>query len=473
MPIKEFSKAKVLVVGDVMLDRYWNGDTLKISQEAPVPVIHINKSEERAGGAANVALNISSLGGQVTLIGIVGKDSLAKNLEKILHTNNVKTIFHKSVSNQTINKIRVIDKNHQLVRIDFEKKYEQNDAKQVLKIFKSQIKHFDVVVLSDYGKGTLVFVKELIKIAKKYSKKILVDPKGKDFTIYSDATLITPNFNEFELVVGQCETEKEIVKRGYELVKKHNLEALLITRGAKGMTLLEKNSAPVNLESKASEVFDVSGAGDTVIAALATSLAIKTSIKESANLANIAAGIVVRKFGTSTVSCQELEKELSNTPNFHSKVMDKESLLKKLKELKKQNKKIVFTNGCFDILHAGHVIYLEQAKALGNILIVAVNDDNSVKKLKGKDRPINLLNKRMLVLAALEMIDFIVPFSEDTPIKLIQSISPNVLVKGGDYKPRDIVGYSHVTKNGGSVKIIKYVGGFSTTNILKKINSLG
>jgi D-beta-D-heptose 7-phosphate kinase/D-beta-D-heptose 1-phosphate adenosyltransferase len=313
-------------------------------------------------------------------------------------------------------------------------------------------------------------VAQFIALAKQMHKPVLVDPKGRDFKRYQGATIITPNLSEFEAVVGQCKTEQQLVDKGMILLKELQLEALLVTRGEHGMSLLSKTEPPLHLPTHAREVFDVTGAGDTVISVLAASLAANKTLAEATTLANIAAGIVVRKIGTATVTPEEFSYVLYGQRAQHRGVGTLEEIAAAISQAKLQGEKIVLTNGCFDILHPGHLRYLQQAKALGDRLVILVNTDASVKRLKGEQRPINNLAQRMEMLAALECVDWVMPFAEDTPKEVIDQLLPDILVKGGDYSEiSTIAGHESVLKNGGEVKILSFVEGQSTTNIIKTI----
>ena len=467
--LPEFNQANVLVVGDIMLDRYWYGGTNRISPEAPVPIVKVDALEERAGGAANVAMNITSLGGSARLIGFTGIDEPAKVLDEQLTKRNVHCDFVSVSTHPTITKLRVLSRNQQLIRIDFEEGFNSVDHTPILERIESALSTSKVLVLSDYAKGALTAVQAMIKQAQKANVPILVDPKGTDFERYRGATLLTPNMSEFEAVVGVCKTEQEIIEKGYQLIKQYDLKALLVTRSEKGMTLLQLDKPVYHLPTQAKEVFDVTGAGDTVIATLAASLAAGQSLEESCFLANAAAGVVVGKLGTSTVSQVELSNAIRARTDDGFGVMTEETLKEEIRKARLRGEKIVMTNGCFDILHAGHVSYLANARKLGDRLIVAVNSDASVKQLKGQSRPINPLMQRMIVLGALDSVDWVVPFEEETPQRLIASILPDVLVKGGDYKPEDIAGGKEVIEAGGIVKVLNFEDGCSTTNIIDKI----
>jgi D-beta-D-heptose 7-phosphate kinase/D-beta-D-heptose 1-phosphate adenosyltransferase len=467
--LPDFSKAHVLVIGDIMLDRYWHGDTSRISPEAPVPVVRVADAEERPGGAANVALNIVALGARVTLLGVTGNDEPADTLQQRLEEAGVECHFLRLGGQPTITKLRVLSRHQQLIRLDFEDGFAEYNPEDLLLHFRSYLADADVVLLSDYGKGTLRGAPALIEDARAAGKPVLVDPKGIDFDRYRGASLITPNLSEFEGVVGHCPDDIELVERGEALCRRLELDSLLVTRSDKGMSLLRPANTPVHLPTQAREVYDVTGAGDTVIAGLAASMAAGQSAEQAMAIANLAAGIVVGKLGTATASVAELRRALQSQQAGSRGSMDEDSLLQIIEDARAHGEKIVMTNGCFDILHAGHVGYLEAARKLGDRLIVAVNDDDSVRRLKGEERPINPLEQRMAVLAGLGCVDWVVPFSEDTPERLICKLLPDLLVKGGDYRPEDIAGGKCVQDNGGEVIVLDYEEGVSTTRIVDAI----
>lgn len=467
--IPAFSQAKVLVVGDIMLDRYWQGPTGRISPEAPVPVVKINQHDDRPGGAANVALNIASLGGQVSLVGMTGDDEANNALEQQLSGLAINCHFIKQSEAPTITKLRVMSRNQQLIRLDFEDSFAEIDKSALEDKVTELVSSHDVLLVSDYNKGTLSDVEKLIDIARRANVKVLVDPKGSEFTRYQHASILTPNMSEFEQVVGPCNSENMLVEKGQALLESLDLEALLVTRSENGMTLLRKNMDEFHLPTQAKEVYDVTGAGDTVIATLALAIAAEAEYTQASALANIAAGIVVGKLGTSTVSEAELLNELSTGQESGLGVVSAEQLSIAKNIAKARGETIVMTNGCFDILHAGHVSYLENAKKLGDRLIVAVNSDDSVKRLKGDGRPVNPLERRMAVLAGLAAVDWVVDFSNDTPQELIANILPDILVKGGDYKVEEIAGGQEVIAAGGEVKVLNFEEGISTTEIINTI----
>ncbi|MGJ0577852.1 bifunctional D-glycero-beta-D-manno-heptose-7-phosphate kinase/D-glycero-beta-D-manno-heptose 1-phosphate adenylyltransferase HldE [Xenorhabdus bovienii] len=469
--LPDFHRAGVLVVGDVMLDRYWYGPTSRISPEAPVPVVKVDTIEERPGGAANVAMNIASLGAHSHLIGLTGIDDAARALNEKLSSVKVQCNFVAVPTHPTITKLRVLSRNQQLIRLDFEEGFQNVDAQSMLEKIQQSLPHVGALVLSDYAKGALSQIQTMIKLANEAHVPVLIDPKGSDFERYRGATLLTPNMSEFEAVVGHCKDDDELVEKGTKLVQDLELKALLITRSERGMSLLRVGQPPLHLPTQAQEVFDVTGAGDTVIGVLAAALAAGKPLNEACYLANAAAGVVVGKLGTSTVSPVELENAVRGRAETGFGVMSEAQLKNVVAQARQRGERIVMTNGCFDILHAGHVSYLSNARKLGDRLIVAVNSDASTKRLKGETRPVNPLDQRMIVLSALESVDWVVAFEEDTPQRLIAGVLPDTLVKGGDYTPEEIAGSQEVWAAGGEVMVLNFEDGISTSNIIKAIKN--
>lgn len=467
--LPDYKQAGVLVVGDVMLDRYWHGPTNRISPEAPVPVVKVTMVEERPGGAANVAMNIASLGANSRLVGLTGIDDAAKALTENLNGVNVRCDFVAIPTHPTITKLRVLSRNQQLIRLDFEEGFENVDAQPMLERIEQALPHIGALVLSDYAKGALTEVEKMIALANKAGVPVLIDPKGNNFERYRGATLLTPNMSEFEAIVGRCKDNKDVEEKGMQLLESLELSALLITRSEQGMSLIRRNEAPLHLPTEAQEVFDVTGAGDTVIGVLAASIASGRPLHEACALANAAAGVVVGKLGTSTVSPIELENAIRGRSENGFGVMTESQLKQAVADARARGERVVMTNGCFDILHVGHVSYLANARKLGDRLIVAVNSDASTRRLKGETRPVNPLDQRMIVLGALGAVDWVVPFEEDTPQRLISEILPDILVKGGDYQPDEIAGSKEVWAAGGQVMVLNFEDGISTTNIIKNI----
>lgn len=471
LTIPDFSSVKALVAGDLMLDQYWFGPTSRISPEAPVPVVRVTQAEARAGGAANVAVNLASLGAATTITGIVGTDANAGSLRRLLGELGIQLDLVESSTSPTITKLRVLSRNQQLIRLDTEDAFGAADAGSLEKTFTRHLGSASVCILSDYAKGTLLDAPALIRLCRGRRVPVLVDPKGNDFARYSGATLLTPNLAEFEAIVGRVRSDADLVAAARRLRAELALDALVITLGERGMVVVAADREPVFLAARAREVFDVTGAGDTVIAALAAGLGAGMPLTEAAALANVAAGLVVRKIGAASVTPSELRLELHEHGRGGRGLLDREQARRVAKEARERGERIVMTNGCFDILHSGHVAYLEEAKTLGDRLLVAVNDDDSVRRLKGPGRPVNSLEDRMAVLAGLAAVDWVVPFSEDTPERLVADILPDVLVKGGDYKPEEIAGGSIVIANGGTVEVLSFREGRSTSRILEAIRT--
>ncbi|MET4695845.1 bifunctional D-glycero-beta-D-manno-heptose-7-phosphate kinase/D-glycero-beta-D-manno-heptose 1-phosphate adenylyltransferase HldE [Endozoicomonas lisbonensis] len=471
LTLPRFDQARVLVVGDVMLDRYWHGATSRISPEAPVPVVRIGQVEDRPGGAGNVALNIASLGAPAWLIAATGDDEAADALQTRLEAAGVFCDFARMSDAPTITKLRVISQHQQLIRLDHEEAFHSLSSDILEEKTAALLDNMGAVVLSDYNKGTLQNHQQLIRTARARNIPVLVDPKGTDFERYRGATVITPNLHEFETVVGHCKDEQELVDKGQKLMQELELEALLITRSEHGMTLICKDRQEVHLPARAREVFDVTGAGDTVISTLAAALAAGSELPQAAAIANIAAGIVVGKLGTATISMPELRREVNRELGAERGVVTTDQLIIAIEDARAHGEKIVFTNGCFDIIHAGHVGYLEQARKQGDRLVLAINSDDSVKRLKGEGRPINTEDRRMAVLAGLEAVDWVVSFNEDTPENLLRMVKPDVLVKGGDYSIDEVVGADIVYEYGGDVKVLAFLDNCSTTAIVEKIRT--
>lgn len=473
----DFSDQHIIVVGDVMLDQYWHGDTSRISPEAPVAVVKIERDECRVGGAANVAWNVQTLGVQTTLMGVVGNDDAGRQLTKLMCDYGIDSKLMSCPDIKTVLKLRIIGRNQQLIRLDFEDPKPLADP-DFLRMYLQSLESAQLVILSDYAKGVLASPQQFIQAAKARNIPVLVDPKHRDLSVYRGATILTPNLSEFELAVGPLSHPQDLAEKGYRLIEALDLEALLVTQGSQGMTLLERNKAPLHIPTIAKEVFDITGAGDTVIAVLGAVFATARPLSEAAVIANHAAGLSVGRLGTAAITRSELEGSLSQSATEISPIHTQkkviphaEALQAIIDERKRKGQTVIMTNGCFDILHAGHVNYLESARALGDCLIIAVNTDESVQQLKGPWRPINGLENRMALLAALGCVDYVIPFAEETPEKLISQILPNVLVKGGDYTPDQVAGGKAVVANGGEVRILPFVEGLSTTKTLEKLTN--
>ncbi len=468
LSIPDFSGLRVLVAGDAMLDEYWFGDTARISPEAPVPVVHTRSAEQRPGGAANVAVNVAALGAEVTLAAIVGKDARADALQVLLESGQVRCAFHRVADVPTVHKLRVLARNQQMLRVDAEHGF-AGFATAFAGVFDSELAGTHAVILSDYGKGTLAAVEDLIQRCHAAGVPVLIDPKGTEFSRYRGATVLTPNQSEFQAVAGAWKDEEGFLRKAEELRAALDLQALLVTRGERGMTLVPRGEPPLTLPAHAREVFDVTGAGDTVVAVMAAALGLGVAIEDAAALANLAAGLVVAKIGAATVTPAELRLALHRRGRGGRGLVDAEELIALVQGAQARGERVVMTNGVFDILHAGHVSYLEEAKSLGDRLVVAVNDDASTTRLKGPKRPMNELADRMAVLAGLAAVDWVVPFSEDTPAELIGRVLPDVLVKGGDYRVDEIAGGEAVIRNGGEVRVLGFKPGRSTTALIDSL----
>ena len=474
MRIPNFRKLKVLVAGDVMLDRYWYGETGRISPEAPVPVVAIARTEDRPGGAANVALALATLGVQTVLVAPIACDEAGDALRSLVAEAGIETCWLEQPHGTTITKLRVISQHQQMLRLDFEGTPASVSGVSV-QALEPSLPHVDAVILSDYAKGALAKVEPLIEACRAAGRPVLIDPKRADFTAYTGASVLTPNRAELERMVGACTTERELIERARELLLRLDVTAMLLTRGEEGMTVIERDGEAAHIDARAQEVFDVTGAGDTVVAVLGAALAAGEELAQAAALANLAAGVVVGKLGTATVSLPELRAAARRWVPADSArgIVSERELIALVQGVRQRQDLVVMTNGCFDILHPGHVAYLEQAKAFGDRLIVAVNDDHSVRRLKGRARPINPLAQRMAVLAGLAAVDWVVPFSEDTPARLIDALAPDVLVKGDDYRLEEVAGHEGVLSRGGEVRLVPIEGGYSTSGIVERIHRGG
>ena len=469
MNLENLKNSKTLVIGDVMLDSYMKGDVKRISPEAPVPVVRVNNQFDTLGGAANVCRNLCGIGSKVYLIGCVGKDQKGEIIMQKLNELAVEYTFF-TVDYPTINKIRVVGNHQQIVRIDFEEEKmiltsEQQD--EINRLVSEKISAVDCVVISDYGKGFCdeKICRNVIETASKLGKTIIVDPKGYDWNKYKQATIITPNLKELSDVAGKeiTNNDEEINAVAKQMLHTFDFKNILVTRSGKGMTLVNHDTTK-HIPTEAKEVFDVSGAGDTVVAALSACLSARFSLYEAVIMANKAAGIVVGKEGTVPITFEELKQTVEDK-EIASKIISSEKLLSVLNNLRSQNKKIVFTNGVFDIIHRGHISYLYKARQLGDILILGLNTDASVKRIKGEGRPINHENDRAFVLSAFEFVDYIILFSEDTPINLLKTVQPDVLVKGADYTIEGVIGREYAKET----VLIDFQEGYSSTNIINKL----
>jgi D-beta-D-heptose 7-phosphate kinase/D-beta-D-heptose 1-phosphate adenosyltransferase len=469
MNLPSLQAVHVVVVGDVIVDRYWFGDARRVSQEAPVPVVDVNHTEDRPGGAANVALNVVSLGGRCTLIGVVGADDAGRSLQTTLEAAGVECDFVCLEDWETIVKLRVVSQKQQLLRTDFESPLTSDPQKEIDERVQKHVGKASALVLQDYDKGALRDPRSLISIASALDVPTVVDPKHKSFSAYLGATVLKPNVQEFETAVGLSGDDDELLAKAQAVASEHQIGALVITRGGLGMTAVQADGAHQHIPARAVDVFDVTGAGDTAAAALGITLSLGWSPLVCAQVANVASGIVVGKTGTAVVTGPELSRALSSDRQTDRGVLNRSQLIDSVNQAREKGERVVFTNGCFDILHAGHVAYLEEARALGDRLIVAVNDDQSVTRLKGSGRPVNPLEQRLRVLAGLSAVDWVVGFTEDTPDALLQALQPDVLVKGGDYGIDEVVGSEIVRGYGGRVHVLSLVEDCSTTAIVSRI----
>jgi len=467
-------KPNILVIGDLMIDHYLWGKCDRISPEAPVQVIDIKKETTVLGGAGNVINNLLSLGSDVGVISVVGDDDTAKELKSMLDKEGAKSFLIEQKGRKTSKKSRIMASHSQVVRYDHESKnsISFDSEKKIFEKFQELINRYDIILFSDYGKGVITkeLSKKIIEYAKKYDKKVIVDPKGEDYSMYKGAYFLTPNKKEAQ-IASKVEIENdETLKLALEKLKEQaELHYSIITLSEQGIALLKDDEVIIR-PTVAREVFDVTGAGDTVLAALGFALSLNNNIEDALEFANLAAGVVVGKIGSATVTLDEIEEYKSslNKSSIELHIKSFEKIEKIVKRLKKQNKKIVFTNGCFDILHKGHVSYLDVAKSFGDVLILGLNSDDSVKRLKGENRPINTQDDRAYIVSALECVDFVVIFDEDTPYELISKVQPDVLVKGADYEGKEVVGSDIALET----KLVEFVDGKSTTKTIEKIKKV-
>lgn len=473
--MNRIQRKNILVVGDLMLDTYFRGEVKRISPEAPVPVFRKLSEQSVPGGAANVAVNLAAANQQVSIAGIIGNDVAGMTLrEKLIKVGiDVKMLLSKQ--KKTTQKIRFIaENNQQVIRLDDETVEENQENERILELIVKQIDDFDIIILSDYNKGLLTesFSQAVINLAQKRKIIVLADVKSSNTKKYEGVYLLKPNLLELHMMTGMSvESDADILHASQELREVCRCTYVLTTRGGKGMLLSGKDFF-YTVDADDYEVFDVTGAGDTALAYLAASLANGISINQSVEIANHAAGLQVTKVGTSAVTLHEVSEVIASISLGTAGKLLNRKTVSKLREFSK-DKKIVFTNGCFDLLHTGHIRYLQQAAQMGDILVVGLNSDSSVRRLKGKGRPINTQSDRAEILAALECIDYIVIFEEDTPYELIREIQPDVLVKGGDYEQDKVVGKDIVEAHGGEVIILNFVENKSTTEIIKRIRDEG
>ena len=476
--LPSLSGGRVLVVGDLMLDRYVTGTVDRVSPEAPIPVMRVDDEDEMLGGAGNVARNIASLGGQATLVALIGDDLSGQRLAELL-TGHDGIEFRSVVSGQTPTtvKTRYLATGQQLLRTDVEAKVPppQDALSQIVAQARSALPTANVVVLSDYAKGVLTdeVIAELISAAAKSDVPVVVDPKSTNLSRYKGAALLTPNRDELTRATGMAIADDEGAAHAADkAVANSGVGAVLVTRGAQGMTLVVDGQKPSHLRTRAREVFDVSGAGDTVVATVAAVLAAGHSLEAAAALANVSAGVVVGKIGTATVHTDEMAASLHAGVllSAEQKIMALGPALDQVAHWRRHERRVVFTNGCFDLIHPGHISLLEQARAAGDALVVGLNSDASVARLKGDDRPVQAASARASVLAGLSTVDLVIEFGEDTPVALIEAIKPDVLVKGADYAEDEVVGGDLVTSYGGRVVLAKLAEGYSTSDTIDRVN---
>ncbi len=476
------AKYHVLVVGDVMLDRYLWGDVDRISPEAPVPVFRIQRKSEIRGGAGNVVSNLLGLGCRASVVGVLGADANGQRLKQLMQDERIGNFILEGADRQTTTKTRVVAIGQQLVRLDEEEVRPLSTAmkRKVSGLVRDQLGELDAIILSDYGKGLLLtpgLSQDIISMGRERGIPVLVDPKGRDWERYRGATCVTPNSKELELFAGETiGGDNQLLNAMQNALRALDLEWLLVTRGALGMCLVGRDGAPVFISSQARQVFDVSGAGDTVIATLALAAAAGANFVDVARLSNLAAGIVVGKLGTQPINAFELKAAWSGHDGRQpghaiSKVATMTAASLQVDAWKAGGEKVVFTNGCFDLLHPGHIHLLKSAKALGHRLIVGLNADSSVSRLKGPSRPILGEHDRAAVLGSMDCVDLVVIFGEDTPENLIRTLRPDMLVKGADYRHNEVVGREIVESYGGRVRLIPVLEGYSTTNIARKVRS--
>lgn len=467
---------KALVVGDLMLDEYLWGRAERISPEAPVQVVDITREDMRLGGAGNVINNLVALGCQVGVCSVIGGDDNGTILRHAFSGKGVDVSgLFEDLERTTSKKTRVLAANQQIVRIDRETREPLGAEFEscVLAYLQANVRNYDVVLVSDYLKGVLTHrvLASLIECGRRAGVPVVVDPKGNDYAKYRGATILTPNRKEAEIASRiPIRDDASLIGAGTALLHDLALDGLLVTRSEQGMSLFLKDGAIDHIPTVAREVYDVTGAGDTVLAVLGLALACGLDFGEASRLANVAAGLAVGKVGTSTVSPAEIINEVSHSHrDSNTKIKNLDVLAGIIDEEKRKGKRVVFTNGCFDLLHAGHVKYLQKARTLGDLLILGLNSDASVRRLKGERRPLIGETERAHILAALDCIDYVVIFDEETPLRLIETLKPLVLVKGGDYTPDGVVGKDVVESYGGRVELVEFVDGKSTTNIIEKI----
>ena len=467
--LPDFSACRVLVAGDAMLDRYWHGAATRISPEAPVPVVAVDADgeEHRAGGAANVAAGVAALGAETALLAPIGRDADGRALERLVRRAGVRSLLLAQPGARTTVKLRITSQRQQLLRLDFERTAPEA-ARGLRARFRAAVRQCDAVILSDYGKGALADPQSLIALARDAGRPVFVDPKRADFAAYRGATAITPNRRELEAVAGRALREEELADTATALCRRHRLRMLLVTLGEHGM-LLQHGRRSTRLRARARHVFDVTGAGDTVIAVFAAAQAAGAAAAEAMHLASLAAECAVGTFGAAVVTAEEIAQRLGEEHRRTHGVLNRRQLRQRMDEAHRLGETVVFANGCFDMLHAGHVDLLQRAAALGDRLVVAVNSDASVRRLKGAGRPLQTLADRQRMLAGLDCVDWVVAFSEPTPEALLRAATPDILVKGADYRRTEVAGREIVEAAGGRVELLELLEGHSTSALVARI----
>ena len=472
---------RVLVLGDLMLDRYLWGDVERISPEAPVPIFHVRKQSEIPGGAGNVVSNLVGLGASVTVIGVCGEDVQGQHLKSLLRSDKVDSHILVRAERPTITKTRVVSQGQQMLRLDEEEiaPFGESLQEELIELARANLTRCHAIILSDYGKGLLQskeLVQVIISLAKERNIPLIVDPKGTSWDRYNGATCITPNTKEIEALCGdKIVNDAQLLETMRSTIGKYNLSWLIVTRGALGMCLMDQNGEALFIPTLARQVFDVSGAGDTAIATLTACIASRCSFRDAAKIANLAAGIVVGKIGTQPINLLELKTSIETTgldapiSRATQKVSSLSSATRQVESWKSDHRKIVFANGCFDLLHPGHVHLLNQARCLGERLVVAINSDASVSRIKGPKQPILAERDRASLVAALDCVDLVIVFEADTPEEVLKSIKPHILVKGSDYTEDEVFGRDFIESYGGRVQIIPLLRGYSTTTIKNRV----
>lgn len=481
--LQRLASSRLLCVGDVMLDRFVYGAIERISPEAPIPVLLVEREKHMLGGSGNVAANAAAVGSRVTLIAVVGDDTAGQDIQKQLGAIGVDARLVTAPNRLTTVKSRFVCGGQQMLRVDREKSetLSADLEQQVIALIEKTLPDVDAIILSDYKKGLLTdtVVSQAIVLAKRLGKPVIVDPKGSSFARYAGASYITPNRKELETATGmKAATDEDVRAAAMKLIVSCHVDTVLATRGKEGMSVIMADTDPVHIPANVREVYDVSGAGDTVIAVFAAAIAAKIPPRNAAQLANIAAGIVVGKPGTAIVRPDEIEKVIEegyapekHLPHHPQKVANIQAAAEQAERWKVRGFKVGFTNGCFDLLHPGHLSTLRQAKQACDYLVVGLNSDASVRRLKGPSRPVQDETARAALMAALDMVDLVVVFDADTPIDLIRAVKPDVLIKGGQYKLEEVVGYDVVMAYGGKIVRAEMEDGFSTTSTIAKINS--